>query len=86
MYKRQPVRIVRDGGFQAFLAEGLAGAETGEGTQCDSGSCAGARGATSGCGLYPCGEGAGYAGGIMSAAVDGLRVAEALAAASAEAL
>jgi len=29
-------------------------------------------------GLYPCGEGAGYAGGIMSAAVDGLRCAEAL--------
>lgn len=29
-------------------------------------------------GLYPCGEGAGYAGGIVSAAVDGLRVAEAL--------
>lgn len=27
-------------------------------------------------GLYPCGEGAGYAGGIMSAAVDGLAVAE----------
>ena len=27
-------------------------------------------------GLYPCGEGAGYAGGIMSAAVDGLRIAE----------
>ena len=27
-------------------------------------------------GLYPCGEGAGYAGGIMSAAADGLRVAE----------
>lgn len=26
-------------------------------------------------GLYPCGEGAGYAGGIMSAAVDGLRIA-----------
>lgn len=32
-------------------------------------------------GLYPCGEGAGYAGGIMSAAVDGLRVAEAIVAA-----
>lgn len=32
-------------------------------------------------GLYPCGEGAGYAGGIMSAAVDGLKCAEALAAA-----
>ena len=31
-------------------------------------------------GLYPCGEGAGYAGGIMSSAVDGLRVAEAIAA------
>ncbi len=27
-------------------------------------------------GLYPCGEGAGYAGGIMSAAVDGIRMAE----------
>ena len=30
-------------------------------------------------GLYPAGEGAGYAGGIMSAAVDGIRVAEAVA-------
>ena len=28
-------------------------------------------------GLFPCGEGAGYAGGILSAAVDGMRVAEA---------
>ena len=27
-------------------------------------------------GLYPCGEGAGYAGGITSAAMDGLKVAE----------
>ncbi len=27
-------------------------------------------------GIYPCGEGAGYAGGIMSAAVDGIKVAE----------
>ena len=27
-------------------------------------------------GLYPAGEGAGYAGGIVSAAIDGLRVAE----------
>jgi len=32
-------------------------------------------------GLYPCGEGAGYAGGITSAAMDGLRVAEKIAAA-----
>jgi len=33
-------------------------------------------------GLYPCGEGAGYAGGIVSAALDGIRVAEAVALAS----
>ena len=31
-------------------------------------------------GLYPCGEGAGYAGGITSAAMDGIYVAEKLAA------
>jgi uncharacterized FAD-dependent dehydrogenase len=30
-------------------------------------------------GLYPCGEGPGYAGGIVSAAVDGLRVGELVA-------
>lgn len=29
-------------------------------------------------GIYPCGEGAGYAGGIMSAAVDGIKCAEAV--------
>ena len=29
-------------------------------------------------GLYPCGEGAGYAGGILSAAADGMRAAEAV--------
>ena len=33
-------------------------------------------------GLYPCGEGAGYAGGIMSAAADGLRCAAAVVAAA----
>ena len=27
-------------------------------------------------GIYPCGEGAGYAGGITSAAIDGIKVAE----------
>jgi uncharacterized FAD-dependent dehydrogenase len=27
-------------------------------------------------GLFPCGEGAGYAGGIMSAAMDGMKIAE----------
>lgn len=30
-------------------------------------------------GLYPCGEGAGYAGGIMSAAMDGIKTAELIA-------
>ena len=30
-------------------------------------------------GLYPAGEGAGYAGGILSAAIDGIKVAEAVA-------
>jgi len=38
------------------------------------------RQSTSIIGLYPAGEGAGYAGGIMSAAVDGIETAEALAA------
>ena len=33
-------------------------------------------------GLFPCGEGAGYAGGIVSAALDGMRVAEAACAAA----
>jgi uncharacterized FAD-dependent dehydrogenase len=33
-------------------------------------------------GLYPCGEGAGYAGGIISAALDGMKCAEAAAAVS----
>jgi len=36
-------------------------------------------------GLYPCGEGAGYAGGIVSAALDGLRVAAAIGAMAGEA-
>ena len=29
-------------------------------------------------GIFPCGEGAGYAGGIMSAAVDGIKCAESI--------
>lgn len=33
-------------------------------------------------GIYPCGEGAGYAGGILSAAMDGIKVAEAIATAA----
>ena len=43
-----PVRILRDGNFEAV---GM-------------------------CGIYPCGEGAGYAGGIMSAGVDGIKIAK----------
>ena len=35
-----------------------------------------ARGMSNAEGIYPCGEGAGYAGGITSAAMDGIRVAE----------
>ena len=31
-------------------------------------------------GIYPCGEGAGYAGGITSAAMDGMKIAEMIAA------
>jgi uncharacterized protein len=30
-------------------------------------------------GLYPCGEGAGYAGGIISAAIDGMRCVDMIA-------
>ena len=29
-------------------------------------------------GIYPCGEGAGYAGGITSAAIDGIKISEAI--------
>lgn len=66
-----PVRIVRDGNFQA-LVDGGAARTTSAG---EDDGCLDAAGS----GLYPCGEGAGYAGGIMSAACDGLRVAQALA-------
>lgn len=74
-----PVRIVRDGSFQALMvgtvpmvdADPSAPAEGAGGASSSSFPCAG---------LYPCGEGAGYAGGITSAAVDGLRVAEAVVA------
>ena len=31
------------------------------------------------CNLYPCGEGAGYAGGIMSSAIDGINCMNAIA-------
>ena len=63
-----PVRLVRDESLQAQLAADVV--VDGEGRRRSV--------ALVTTGLYPCGEGAGYAGGIMSAAVDGLRVAAAL--------
>lgn len=68
-----PVRVCRNNYFQASLRKSLSEEE--ESRFLDSPLTE-----EPGCGLYPCGEGAGYAGGIMSAAVDGLRVAEALVA------
>ncbi|MDO4182667.1 MAG: FAD-dependent oxidoreductase [Coriobacteriia bacterium] len=57
-----PVRVVRDASLQAFFAADA----NAQGVNC----------ATVSTGVYPCGEGAGYAGGIVSAAADGLRVAQ----------
>ncbi len=68
-----PVRIVRDEGMQARMGAGNAAAGAGAAPDVPD--------APSDSGLYPCGEGAGYAGGIMSAACDGLRIARAVAAA-----
>lgn len=65
-----PVRIVRGKNMQAQLADDPPAA---------NGQPADVVVLEPETGLYPCGEGAGYAGGIMSAACDGLRVASALA-------
>ena len=79
-----PVRIVRGKNMQAQLAAApVSGCPQGEPlTFSDSpaakGQLADASALEPETGLYPCGEGAGYAGGIMSAACDGLRVASAL--------
>ena len=59
-----PVRIVVNAGKQAVLASRLASAPNVQ--------------VAPGCGIYPCGEGAGLAGGIMSAACNGLAVAQQL--------
>ncbi len=61
-----PVRVARNDNCQAWL-EAM-----------DGNAAASATPREEGCGIYPVGEGAGYAGGIMSAACDGLRVAAAL--------
>lgn len=60
-----PVRIVRGKNLQAQLAAEAPNPDAQNAPEPETG-------------LYPCGEGAGYAGGIMSAACDGLRVAAAL--------
>lgn len=62
-----PVRITRDAQLQALFCAG---------DSVKDGYDRAYRGR--GSGLYPCGEGAGYAGGIVSAACDGLRVAQML--------
>lgn len=63
-----PVRIVRDETLQAAFTSDLKRGEDGKVHST----------ALVSSGVYPCGEGAGYAGGIMSAAVDGMRVARTL--------
>ncbi len=82
-----PVRILRDDTLQACFpaslnASDLSGAPctTSETNETDANEVDGESASvfTTCTGLYPCGEGAGYAGGIMSAACDGLRVACAL--------
>lgn len=80
-----PVRICRNKNFQAYWAPAHDSADG----PCANGSCveqghAGSREEQTGgtlheSGVYPCGEGPGYAGGIMSAACDGLRIAQAIA-------
>ena len=80
------VRIVRGKNMQAQLVAAPASdcvqsgaqAQALSGSQAASGRLADAAAPEPETGLYPCGEGAGYAGGIMSAACDGLRVASAL--------
>ena len=66
-----PVRIVRGKNLQAYV-----GAQAPDACASPAGEAVCEQLPESG--LYPCGEGAGYAGGIMSAACDGLRVADAL--------
>ena len=78
-----PVRIRRGGDHQAFVGVPRQVAEGTDQNKVPSSnrhaSCDPARiPAHGGSGIYPCGEGAGYAGGIMSAAVDGVHAAEAL--------
>lgn len=63
-----PVRICRTTKFEAYCASDEREKQLAEKTSPSS------------TGIFPCGEGPGFAGGIMSAAVDGLRVAREVAA------
>ena len=67
-----PVRFVRNAAYEGACSAAL--------TEADPLQAVGAAAESADIktliGFYPCGEGAGYAGGIMSAAVDGIRIAE----------
>ncbi|MEG1840740.1 MAG: FAD-dependent monooxygenase [Raoultibacter sp.] len=72
-----PVRVCRNATFEASLRT-HDGEAVGANAQGRAAQCAPVTAGNNGSGIFPCGEGAGYAGGIMSAAVDGLRIAETL--------
>ena len=72
-----PVRINRDENLQGLLAGQKLGAESKHSELDNRGNEFDQELAVL-TGFYPCGEGAGYAGGITSAAVDGIRAAEAI--------
>lgn len=71
-----PVRIRRDDGYQARLTVSK---EAGASCSSSGAPCSSSGESDSGTGIFPAGEGAGYAGGITSAAVDGIRIAEQIA-------
>ena len=72
-----PVRINRDENLQGLLAGQKLGAESKHSELDNRGNEFDQELAVL-TGFYPCGEGAGYAGGITSAAVDGIRAAESI--------
>ena len=67
-----PVRFVRNEEYEGACSAALTEADTLQAV----GAAAEPADIKTLIGFYPCGEGAGYAGGIMSAAVDGIRIAE----------
>ena len=67
-----PVRFVRNAAYEGACSAALTEADTLQAV----GAAAESADIKTLIGFYPCGEGAGYAGGIMSAAVDGIRIAE----------